>query len=468
MLDPPGKRSFNILVQGGIFLILVLSASLLLQAFTPYVKNFNYVSILAFAIILPVLSMALTTLNDHHPDESVHARAAAYYENHWLMPAVDSPEIADTFSRYGFSRLNTTEICYFLTGKFTRLLDNFHLPAYQCYRLFNVLLLAVLVLLTFRSLTARLLFIPLLMTPQAWYLFSYYNSDAFALFIAFLAAYQVTGDESLFNRFLAGRENIWKAVLLLGPLAAALLLTKKNFYFFVVFVILYIGSKFVFKQYQSSLSVVKKIIIIICAGATLLGVRYGADISVNGLNKGEKIQQLREQRADYMYKPSTELHKKHPYLHLRARGIGFKKYLEKYRWAGKTVRSFYGVYGYMTVSGTTAYYDLMRITGFLFLGFIALTILVRGGWWENTMLVNAAGCGIALIGIACYRSWVNDLQAQGRYILVVLPILGILIAHTRHLLQPLIMRSFVVFMFVLSLHNYIFVGLFNLAKYGWG
>jgi hypothetical protein len=418
--------------------------------------------------VLLVQVMALTTLNDHHPDESVHARAAAYYENHWMMPAVDSPEIADTFSRYGFSRLNSTEICYFLTGKFTRLLDNFHLPSYQCYRMFNVLLLSALVLLTFQSLTARLIFIPFLMTPQAWYLFSYYNSDAFALFTAFLAAYQVTCDNSLFNRFLAGQANLWQALLLLGPLVAALLLTKKNFYFFVIFLVLYIVSKFVFKRYQRTLPVVKKLIVIICAGTAIFGVRYGADISVNGFDKGAKVQQVREQKAAYMYKPSTSLNEKHPYLYIRARGVGFKKYLEKYRWGGKAVRSFYGVYGYMTVSGTTAYYDLMRITGFLFLGFITITILWKGGWWENTMLCNAAVCGLTLIGLACYRSWVNDLQAQGRYLLVVLPILGMLIAHTRQLFQPLIMRSFVVFMFVMSLYNYIFVGLFKLAKFGWG
>jgi hypothetical protein len=177
---------------------------------------------------------------------------------------------------------------------------------------------------------------------------------------------------------------------------------------------------------------------------------------------------MREIHADKIYKPSTSLAEKHPYLHLLDRGISIHEFLEKYRWAGKTVRSFYGVYGYMTVSGTTSYYDLMRRTGYFFLCFIALSVLVRGNWYQRSLLINVAFCGTALIAMACYNAWTMDFQAQGRYILVILPMLGVLIAHTERLLQPLLLRSFVLFMFVMSAYNFIFVGLYNIRKFGWG
>ncbi|MCI5145306.1 MAG: hypothetical protein D3923_07180 [Candidatus Electrothrix sp. AR3] len=183
------------------------------------------------------------------------------------------------------------------------------------------------------------------------------------------------------------------------------------------------------------------------------------DVGVNGFDKNEKIQELREQRADYMYKPSTELDKKHPQLYLRARGVSLEKFLQKYRWGGKVIRSFYGVYGHMTVSDTTSYYTLMRNSGFLFLGFLFLTVLLRGNGEQRLLLFNLTICTLGLIIAAGYASWTKDLQAQGRYMLVILPMLGMLIAQTEQLFQALLFRSFVAFMFIFSLYNFIFIGL---------
>ncbi len=463
-----GKRSFNIPVESARFFCLLGLLWLALKAFTPLVRDYNYVSLLAFVVLMMIMIMAVTSWYNHHPDEMVHTNAAAYYENHWKMPAVESPEIAHTYSGYGYSRLNSKEISYFLTGKFAQLLEHFHLPPHQRYRFFNVLLFSALALLTIQSLAARLIFIPLLMTPQVWYLFSYCNSDAFAIFTAMLAAHQLTDKKSLFHRTIEGKVRIWQAMLLLGPLVAALLLTKKNFYFFLIFIFLYIVTSFGFKRYQASRAVFTKLLLIACVGVALVGVRYGVDISVNGLDKAKTIQEVREQRAYKPYKPSTSLEEKHPNLYLKARGTNFKDFLNQHRWGGKVVRSFYGVYGYMTVSGSTVYYDLMRNTGFLFLAFIILSIIFRGGWWENTLLVNALVCCLALIGMACYRSWTLDFQGQGRYVMAIIPTLGFLIAHTERLFSPLILRAFILFMFVMSSGNFLFVGLQNIAKYGWG
>lgn len=464
----PGERSFNILIELVRFLTLLGLFWLAFRACTPLIRDYNYVSLLAFGILVMMMMMATTSWDNHHPDEWIHINAAAYYQEHWLMPAVESPEIADTYSGYGFSRLNSKEISYFLTGKFASLLDHFHLPSYQRYRFFNVLLFSILALLTLQSLTARLLFIPLLMTPQVWYIFSYYNSDAFALFTAMITAHQLTWKKSLFHRTIAGEAKIWQAMLLLGPLVAALLLTKKNFYFYLIFIFIYLMISFGFKRFQASKPVFKKLFLLACVGLALVGVRYAVDVSVNGFDKGKKIQEVREQMAYKAYKSSTNLNEQHPNLYLKERGVSFKQLFNQYHWGGKVVKSFYGVYCYMSVAGSTAYYDLMRNTGFLFLAFIIMSIIFRGGWWENTLLVNALVCCCALIAVACYRAWNVDFQPQGRYMMVILPILGILIVHTERLFQPVILRSFIVFMFVMSAYNFLFVGLLGIAKYGWG
>jgi hypothetical protein len=355
-----------------------------------------------------------------------------------------------------------------VAGKFSRLLDDFNLHSFQRYRSFNIALLGFLVLMTFKSRTSKLLLIPLLMTPQAWYIFSYYNSDAFALFINFLAAYQVVHKDSLLNRFIKGDAGGLQATLVLGLLTGALLLLKKNDYFFIVFIVLYLFLSFVLKRPEFTKSAAKKLLLIICVGLSLVTVRYGLDVKVNGFNKGEQVIAMSRLRARKKFNLNTPLEDRSPFLRIKSQGVTLTEFLDKYNWAGKITRSFYGVYGYLTVSCSTSYYTLMRNIGFLFVLFLALTAVIRGGWWENGILLNTTFCSVGLISAACYIAWAHDFQAQGRYLLPILPMLGVLIVNVERLLQPLIFRSFVILMFVMSGYNFIFVGLRNIAKYGWG
>ncbi|WP_417909494.1 hypothetical protein [Candidatus Electronema sp. PJ] len=455
-LDQLNASASGLLAEVGRFIILVLVLHLLLKAFTPLIPEFRYVSLLAVGVLLLVAVMAARTKPYSHPDELVHKAAAAYYEQHWLMPAAEAPEIAASYSGYGVSRLNSREIAYFLIGKFSKLTEPFPFASYQRYRFFNVLLLGGLVLLTFQSLAARLLLLPFLMTPQGWYLFSYCNSDAFALFITLLAAYQLIEQESFFNRLLAGRANGWLSLALLGLLAGFLLLIKKNFYIFIPFACLYL----LIQRQQFSWLSLRRLMAVAGIGLALFGIRSSLDLYVNGWNKTAKLQQLKEERAETMYKPSTALAKKHPHLYLRERGVRFKEVFgDKYRWGGHIIRSFYGVYGQMSVAGSKRYYTFMQNCGWLFLGFVYLSVLLRGSWWERLLLLNLTVCSLALIGGGAWASWSKDFQPQGRYMLPVLPMLGVLIARSERLLLPLLLRSFVVLMFILSLCSFMFVGL---------
>ncbi len=458
LLDPPGKRSLKLWQEGSRFFLIVLILYTLLKVCSPLITQGRYLSLLAALTVPLVLVMASTTLYNSHPDEKVHAEAASYYEQHYLPPAIEDPAIAHTYSVYGFSRLNSPEITYMLAGKFSQIIDRFQIPDYQKYRFFNVLLLCYLVLLTFRSRPARWVFLPLLLTPQAWYIFSYYNSDAFALFVTLLIAYQLVDMESYLHRFFRGELSASKALLLLGPLLACFLLSKKNFYFFLIFAILYLFISL--PQYQQSLlAVMKKLFYIVVIAGALVGIRQSLDLSVNGFNRAEKIQTVREERAGHLFKPSTELAHKHPFLHFKDRGISLSQLFTEHRWGGKVLRSFYGVYGYMTVSDTTTYYTLMQRAGFAFLLLVVLTVLLRGSWQDRLVLGSGLVCSLALIAAALYTAWTKDFQAQGRYIIVILPMIGMLLARTEQLFPPLLLRSCILFMFFLSLYNFIFVGL---------
>lgn len=458
--EPPPRDFVGLAKELGRFLLLALLLHTVLKGFAPLVPDFRYVPLLLFGVTLLAAVLAVKTNSGSHPDELVHETAAAYYEQHWLMPAAESPEIAATYSGYGVSRLNSREIAYFLIGKFSWLTESFQLPSFQRQRLFNVLLLAWLVLLAVKSAAARLLLLPFLMTPQGWYLFGYCNSDAFALFITLLAAYQLVEPESMLNRLLAGQPAGWMTVVRLGLLAGLLLLIKKNFYIFIPFAGLFLLIEFAFRQRTFSRTALRPIAVAVGIGIAIISIRAGLDVHVNGWNKAAKIQQLKEEKAEHAYKPSTELAHKHPHLYMKERGVRLKELLgEKYRWGGHIIRSFYGVYGQMSVAASKSYFDLMICLGWLFLAFVCLTVLLRGGWSERLLLLNLTCCGLALIGGGIWASWTKDFQPQGRYMLPVLPMLGLVLSRTAPLFQPLLLRSFFTLMFLLSLGSFLFIAL---------
>ncbi len=153
---------------------------------------------LFFAAALALTMALVSAINDRPeqwsgpPDEYLHRSAARYYIDHWLPPKVGDAATLDSYSRdYGFSYLNETDAVYFFAGKFARLISPLVSNHDIGFRLFNVVLLAVLAYLCAMRPRAYLVFLPLLLSPQIWYIFSYFNGDAFPLFLAMLIAYQV-------------------------------------------------------------------------------------------------------------------------------------------------------------------------------------------------------------------------------------------------------------------------------------
>src|SRR5229473_6407827 len=195
-------------------------------------------TMLFFAAALALTMALVSAINDRPeqwsgpPDEYLHRSAARYYIDHWLPPKVGDAATLDSYSRdYGFSYLNETDAVYFFAGKFARLISPLVSNHDIGFRLFNVVLLAVLAYLCAMRPRAYLVFLPLLLSPQIWYIFSYFNGDAFPLFLAMLIAYQVATADSLFNRYLESPGILRRiaGIFLFGLLVALLALSKKNY-----------------------------------------------------------------------------------------------------------------------------------------------------------------------------------------------------------------------------------------------
>ncbi len=427
----------------------------------------HFIPLFFAAVFVLVLVMAAITVENVHPDEYVHLDAAEYYKSNNLPPEVDDPAIRHTYSVYGVSRLNSHEISYFFTGKLSNLIQSFHLPEYLNLRMFNVLLLSFLLLYVFKSPDARLMAAPLLISPQIWYLFSYCNSDAFGIVIAFLVSCQFTLPGSLLNSYLSDNSQKKQIVplLLLSCLAAALFLLKKNYLFFTLFIAGYLLWKIFFLvEAGSRRNYFKRAVVLVAIGLCLAGIRVGANYAVNGMDLAAKKTIIQEQLANYTYKASTPLEEKNPFLYRKARGDSLKKIIVVDRWFEKTYRSAFGVYGYFTVSAVDSYYNTVRpVAAALFL-LVGLTFVFRGGVSGNILFAFFISCSSVLIAASLYHSWTMDYQTQGRYLFPIIPMSCVILYHVRQRMKGAVYKLLLTSMFVLSLYSFVFVGLMRLPK----
>ncbi|MGW8158249.1 MAG: DUF2142 domain-containing protein [Desulfoprunum sp.] len=428
---------------------------------------YRYVPVLLFAVFLFVVIMALISERNVHPDEYVHIAAARYYQDHWFPPEIGDPAVTETYSVYGFSRLNTNEIYYLLCGKTAKIIAPLELSEYVACRVFNLLLLGLILLFTLREPDSRLVAVPLLISPQVWYLFSYCNSDAFAITVAFFAGCQVVIRSSALNRFLLMRQGFRQlGYLLIAAFSFGLLfLLKKNFLVFTALLLWVILLKIWLRTEKENRGVLLRRAVAVClVGLSLMAVKIGADYHVNGLDRREKILEMRDKLALPLYSPHTPLEKQHANLSMKQRGITLARIIHQDRWFEKTFRSAFGVYGYTTISAGFGYYDLVRWTGLSFLALVLVSLLVRAGVYVNLQTLAVVGLSVALIAVALYHSWTKDFQPQGRYLIPILPMLGVLCAQGKEYLSVKIMTIFTLCMFLLSSYSFICLGLLEIPR----
>jgi len=428
---------------------------------------FRYIPVLLFAVFLFATTMALISERNVHPDEYVHIAAARYYQEHWLPPAIGDPAVADTYSVYGVSRLNTNEISYLFCGKIAKIMAPLELSEHSASRIFNLLLLGLILFFTLWVPDSRLVAVPLLITPQVWYLFSYCNSDAFALTVAFFAGCQVVVRNSALNRFLVRREGFrqWGSLLIAAVVFGLLFLLKKNFLVYTAF-LLWVILVTIWQQAEKGERgiLLRRVVAVCLVGLSLLAVKVAADYHVNGLDRGKKVLEMRDKLAAPLYNPQTPLEKQHASLYMKERGITLARIIHQDRWFEKTFRSAFGVYGYSTISAGYGYYDLVRWTSLAFLAMVLVSLLVRGGIYVNLQTLAVVGLSTALVAVALYHSWTKDFQPQGRYLLPILPMLGVLCAQGKEYLNVKIMTFFTLCMFLLSSYSFICLGLLEIPR----
>lgn len=442
---------------------------------------------LIFAVVLSA-AMALTTDYNRHPDEVHHFLAAKYYTNHFLPPEIGDSSVRDSYSVYGVSYLNYHWAEYFFAGKFAFLISPLVADELIAVRFSNVFLFALLaIFFIYKSREDNQNFIFaafLLVTPQIWYIFSYANNDAFALFVSLLAAYQIGFEKSIFNKFLDG-ENFSSNLtggIFSGLLLGLLLVVKTNYYTFLIFAFLWlVFHKPVvnFSKPFVNYNRLKKYALVCLTAFSILGFRCGLDFYVNGETnfvglsylsyfrgnfeeKQNRLLAYQEEIADAPYKPSTvekDLAGTDAAMKLKAKGLSYKDLFAEWQWHTISFKSFVGVFGYMNVLAPNFYYKLMFALYALFGLYLLVAILLarrRESVFELIIFLLAA---LLTVFISSYLSWTYAFQAQGRYLFPVAAMLGLLVYKNRRYLHDYIVHAFLVSGFLLSVYAFVFVGL---------
>ncbi len=446
--------------------LIVVFSFFIVQLVQNTLPDFGYIPVMGLIALVLIYVMAAISLYNQHPDESVHVSAGKYYMENNLPPKIGARDILHTYSDYGVSRLHSGEIAYFFAGKFAQLLAPLHLPDYLALRYFNVALFAALLFASYTIVPFRLIFLPALLSPQIWYIFSYFNSEAFALTLTFTAAYQLVVEDSWWNRLMTGRAGAWSIPLIigLGGCLGLLMLTKKNFYFFILFICFYLLWRILFRKTERTFKVISRMAAIGLIGITLFGAVRGVDAWINDFSRGEKIMEAREKYAKPLFNPKTPLEKRIFSLQMKDRGMDFKAMFHKGRWGEKCFRTSFGEYGYLTVAGSPNYYYFMNHLLIIFGLWAAGSIVLRGGLEGITLLGITFCSAIGLMAAAFYHSWTVDFQAQGRYFLPILGMLSMLIYHQRKSLGNVVCVSLTGMVYCSALYSFLFVALWGIRK----
>ena len=464
-LDPVSIRLFPMRHVVSLALIVLLVGLMRKPAQRLY-RNHAFVPASLLIILILVTAMAVITTLNVHPDEVVHYKAVDYYSDHILPPAIDSTEAADSFSGYGYSRLGNFESYYPLAGYFSFLLKPFQLDDVTASRMFGLLMLLILVLLAVCKPEFRIFALPLLISAQTWYLFSYANSDGFALFAATLASYQAACEKSMLNRFLSQKrvDGYWLSLFALGGLVGILLLSKTNFYFFLIFLGAYFLWRMSIGDFKDQKLFWSRVFMLFIVGLGLYGSRVALDYAVNGPDPAALRAEMIELHAKPIYKPSTPLEKKHIYLYLKDRNFSLDRILNKEKWPGKTFLNAFGSYGFTQFFPSMAYFETVKNTGLFLVAFMLVGILLNGAPRHHGLLLLVLICSSALVLMLLWRSWTISFQPQGRYLAPILPMLGILYYHIRSCINQKAVISLTVVMFLLGIYSFLFIGLYEIPK----
>jgi len=422
------------------------------------------------AVLAVVARMATVSAFNVHPDEKDHVSAGKYYMEYWDQPKVGDPRAEGAYSNYGISYLHQMDAVYFFAGKFARLILPLAGSDFMALRFFNVTLLGVLLLLFWRlPWEFRPAFLPLFISPQIWYIFSYFNGDALPLFCCFLVVY-------LLARMLdAGRDmsgtggGSRRATLRFLGMGAALgviAVSKQNYFIFLAFFAGFTALVAWFSR-RGTLPW-RQVFLVVGLMVLIFGARWGSSAWAERQQAPDAVSRMAEQVAAEDKKPSKIVAGQAYWgMRMREHGVTWQEmFTGEWKWHVFAQRTSFGLYEYSRIETLPLVYYRYMLYLTCALMVIILAPIALEGREGRAMAALWLGCALLTVFQSFWHSWTNDFQAQGRYFFPILGMTGCLLARFHRQVAAIrpALWTVVLVMWGMSLWSFIGTGLARIPR----
>lgn len=382
--------------------------------------NFLFLKWAAIVVAMVIsLAIAILTPFGMHPDEVVHLGGFQYFEGRFFPPAIGSNDVV--YSAYGQSRVFSRELVYIIYGNLANSIEFLTgiQATYLTYRLFNVgLFLITLVILFFTDIRKPILplfgFI-LVGIPQVVYVYSYANSDAWAISFS-IFTFLVAVD--LWDKPVQD----WKLrnFLLLGSLTGFVFVSKTNFIVSLILPYSLLGFRVLQAFVPQKQAFIRQWLPGISAWILAVLLIAGPLRIVYTLSQGDyqaAIDRVREERAIEGYKPSNPSSRG---LHLQAKGYSYDHLLKR-NWHQTTAKSFWALYGGMKIRTRPSWkYHYVFYGAVILIMLTVFTLIKTGALWHDRFLAICIPVSVLTMILNIYASMryslYFDYQPQGRYL----------------------------------------------------
>lgn len=412
-----------------------------------------------------LLLMAIKAGFNASPDERDHFMAAEFFKTHTLTPQKHSREAGYTYnSLWSYSRVYNQGIEYIGSGKFSNIFD-YLLDSVHSVRLFGILVFTLFIFLAIRFPGREAILLPLLISPQVWYIFSYVNDDFFPLFLSFLL---VILTEAGKNELLRDKKSskYFLYVVSLGILFGTIMFSKEDYKVFAVFYLIYlILLPVTFSgKYRDDiaryLSVMKKFsrtaLFIVGMAILTIGVRQ----LTLGVPESKGVS---PELAAYYQQAQIN---KEAFL---AKGYSGERIYGNYptmmkSWLPLTYESCFGVYGFMQYHNSKIFNYTQLLIHIALILVILFFVLRKKGFSMKFWLLLFIG--VLLLGIfasSYIYSFRYAYQPQGRYLFTALPALGLLFYKIDKTYRDRFVLPLIVLLFIMGVYSFVFVGIKTLC-----
>lgn len=420
--------------------------------------RFDWFSLMAAAVMagacLVVFLIGAFSQLGLHPDEWDVKACLDYGMTHFFPPHMLDPEVAGTYSGYGYTKLENYTWYFFIAGKVALLFKTlFYGIAY--YRIPNLILFGVLAILFVRNIRRKnWLMAAFGICVQAWYIFSYTTADALDFFFSFCIVWLLADENSLLYRTV-DRQKLsprdLPAFLLLGVLFGNIVLGKQCYWAMLPLVFTVLLLRLIFRKDPAARrALLRNYFIILGIFFATVAFRAAFDVIHYGADKAAVKQTAAIEHADYDKNPLTPLNEQNRSWHMYARGDSLMEvFRENPDWFSMTYKSFCGLL--QDHSTASWYYWCM---GGLYLALFAGAAFYsfRRGSTLSDRIIFAAG-SLLMAGelfASVLNSWLIDSMAQGRYLLPDILIFGYLVSRVPELTRQKWYRALLIAAGVLS------------------